>query len=57
MDTNEPGPQLTCPACGHVTAYDPARCRHGARTRHGKDGRPEKTTFLWVRCGGCGAAA
>jgi hypothetical protein len=37
-----------------VTAYDPARCRRGTRVRRGKHGLPERTTFILVRCAGCG---
>jgi ribosomal protein S27E len=57
MDTDQPSQQSTCPACGQVTPYDPARCRRGTRVRRGEHGRPERTTFVLVRCAGCGRQA
>jgi ribosomal protein S27E len=54
MDTDQPQRQFTCPACEHVTPYDPARCRPGMRVRRGKYGLPERTKFIQVRCAGCG---
>jgi ribosomal protein S27E len=54
MDTDRPDPRFTCPACGYVTTYAPARCWRGTRNRRGEGGRAERTTFLLVRCAGCG---
>ena len=46
--------EFTCPACGHLTTFDPARCWRGVRPRAGERGRDEKTRFLLVRCANCG---
>jgi ribosomal protein S27E len=54
MATDQQDQHVTCPACGHRTTFDPARCWRGTRTRRAESGRDEKTTFLLVRCAGCG---
>jgi ribosomal protein S27E len=54
MTTDPPRQQFTCPACGHVTAFDPACCWRGIETRRDEGGRQETTRFLLVRCAGCG---
>jgi hypothetical protein len=54
MAGGQPDPQFTCPACGYQTTFDPARCWRGVRIRPGPAGPDEKTTFLLVRCAGCG---
>jgi ribosomal protein S27E len=54
MDAGRPRQEFTCPTCGYVASYDPARFWRGTRVRRGKYGLPERTTFLLVRCAGCG---
>ena len=54
VEADQPNQQFTCPACGHRTTFDPARCWRGVRPRAGERGRDEKTRFLLVRCANCG---
>jgi hypothetical protein len=54
MTTGQPSRQFTCPACGHVTPDDPARCWRAMRIRRVGVWREARTIFFLVPCGGCG---
>jgi hypothetical protein len=45
--------QFVCPACGHVTVYDPARCPWHMVARPDGAGGTERRFYRRVRCPRC----
>jgi hypothetical protein len=45
--------QFVCPACGHVTAYDPTRCPWHMVARPDGAGGRERHFYSRVRCPRC----
>jgi hypothetical protein len=54
VSTDQPNQQFTCPACGHLTTFDPAACWQGVKFSKDYWGSEEKVLFVLVRCAGCG---
>jgi hypothetical protein len=46
--------QFVCPACGHETAFDPARCPWRLVLRPDGRGGTGRHFYSRVRCAGCG---